>query len=102
MVDLLLEVRKLAAVYRARVVGDASDADITTPGDVSPSRPTLDVHDLLSELLTGESITAHGVRAAARAGRLPGHRVNGHWVFDEVDALAWIAGRKNGRHDDDG
>jgi hypothetical protein len=95
VVDHLATVRKLAAVYRAQVT-DASDANVTTSGDVSAVQTTLDSLGIAG--MAG--VSDHGIREAARRGRLPGRKVGGRWVFEEVDALAWLASR-NGAHDDD-
>jgi hypothetical protein len=95
VVELLGDLRRLAAIYRARV-SDAGDADVTRDSDVPAPRATLDSLGIAD--LAG--VSDHGVREAARRGRLPGRKVGGRWVFEEVDALAWLTSRRNGRHDD--
>ena len=88
VVDHLATVRKLAAAYRAQVT-DANDGNVSFASDVPAPRSTMSVQDLSG----AAGVSDHGVREAARRGRLTGQRVGGRWRFDETDALAWLSSR---------
>jgi hypothetical protein len=89
VVDLLRDVRNLAAVYRSQTTADVSVSGST---DVPPTRRTLTAGVVGSHA----GVSRHAVADAARRGRLPGHRVANRWEFDPTDVEVWIQSRRNG------
>ena len=85
--------------YRAEILeaSDVSDGYVMTSSSDPGAGEMIDVEavvELVGRLAPGREITGHGVRQAARCGRLTGRKAAGRWFFDEVDVLEWLGAHR--------